>query len=987
MSGVLGRRNASDTGVAVKYTPCAKAENTDDDDIDEIAIVNDDDQQLQQPQQQTTTTTCAVSSSAAEGDVGHLVEPVVTANGPRHLPGLEIYQSPSDRTKLIGERLSSSDKISLSSPIYSNKVVEQISKSSSKHSLLDLVSSKLDIVKSRKRYSLANQSLMKKHRPSEANITSKGLRKQRRKELEEKFGKKSIRGDRNETLTTVTESSEHDGCNWTFVFDPSGRLCYWWSSFVSLAFLYNFWVIIYRFAFQEISRDNIATWFTLDYLADLVYVMDVAFHFRTGYLQDGVLQTDGTKLRIHYMNSTTFYIDCLCLLPLDFMYLSIGFCSMLRCFRLVKVYRFWSFQDRTERHTNYPNLVRTMTLFHYLLALFHWNACLYYIVATRMERSPDIWRFPKDEDRVVIQYLHALYWSTLTLTTLGNPPRPKTVGEYLFVLFEMVFALMLFATVLGHVANIVTNISAARKEFQARLDTVKTYMGLRRVPLKLQDRVIKWFDYLWMCNKSADEEKDLGLLPDKLKAEIAIHVHLDTLKRVEVFQATEAGFLCELVLRLRPVLFSPGDYICRKGEVGKEMYIVNRGKLQVVADNGKTVLATLKPGSYFGEISILNMGTAGNRRTASVRSVGYSDLFCLSKKDLWEVLKEYPAARVKLEAIAVKRLEKYKKAPLEKVALARSRSTPGLVESAGKVPLDHMLVSRHHTLPASLISSGTDGRADERKANASQSEDNLVAHAPCHEEPEPAQQVVCNMTTSMTISSLTSCMSGSPPIRSPVCTELQKNTFSPPLSPRQVTCSPIGGISTISASALPVMSNSFQQPISQLQPNYNPMIQQYPYAMGPHPMTYLSPFCASPGIMQQTPSSALLIAPQQANLGASQSNLVPPHIQHPSGAIIQSSMPSSPLAASAGSPISFGSPSRDSQSDILLKEISRLRERLAQVETENTALTVKLNQQQWDVENRLTELELHICQSDSVTSTGSGDERTEKPSVNRESII
>lgn len=41
------------------------------------------------------------------------------------------------------------------------------------------------------------------------------------------------------------------------------------------------------------------------------------------------------------------------------------------------------------------------------------------------------------------------------------------------------------------------------------------------------------------------------------------------------------------------------------------MYIVNRGRLQVVADNGKTVMASLKAGSYFGEISILNMGTAG----------------------------------------------------------------------------------------------------------------------------------------------------------------------------------------------------------------------------------------------------------------------------------------------------------------------------------------------------------------------------------------
>lgn len=97
------------------------------------------------------------------------------------------------------------------------------------------------------------------------------------------------------------------------------------------------------------------------------------------------------------------------------------------------------------------------------------------------------------------------------------------------------------------------------------MDGVKTYMRMRRVPNHLQVKVIKWFDYLWLTQKCSDEERAVSCLPDKLKAEIAINVHLDTLKRVEIFQNTEAGFLCELVLRLRPVLFSPGDYICRKG--------------------------------------------------------------------------------------------------------------------------------------------------------------------------------------------------------------------------------------------------------------------------------------------------------------------------------------------------------------------------------------------------------------------------------------
>lgn len=94
------------------------------------------------------------------------------------------------------------------------------------------------------------------------------------------------------SLTIIIPSTRR-----SFVFDPSGRLIYYWSMIVSMAFIYNSWVILYRFAFEEINSQTMSLWLTLDGIADFIYVTDIAVHFRIGYLEEGVLQTDGSKFR------------------------------------------------------------------------------------------------------------------------------------------------------------------------------------------------------------------------------------------------------------------------------------------------------------------------------------------------------------------------------------------------------------------------------------------------------------------------------------------------------------------------------------------------------------------------------------------------------------------------------------------------------------------------------------------------------------------
>ncbi|NWW39837.1 CNG3 protein, partial [Panurus biarmicus] len=441
-----------------------------------------------------------------------------------------------------------------------------------------------------------------------------------------------------------------------FTIDPAGNIYYNWLFCITMPVMYNWTMIIARACFDELQHDYLVAWFIIDYVSDAIYVADMFVRTRTGYLEQGLLVKEEQKLREKYKKSFQFKLDFLSIIPTDLLYFKLGLnYPELRINRLLRVARMFEFFQRTETRTNYPNIFRISNLVMYIVIIIHWNACVYYSISKAIGFGADTWVYPNTSDpefaRLTRKYVYSLYWSTLTLTTIGETPPPVRDSEYFFVVVDFLVGVLIFATIVGNVGSMISNMNAARAEFQARIDAIKQYMHFRNVSKDMEKRVIKWFDYLWTNKKAVDEREVLKYLPDKLRAEIAINVHLETLKKVRIFADCEAGLLVELVLKLQPQVYSPGDYICRKGDIGREMYIIKEGKLAVVADDGITQFVVLSDGSYFGEISILNIkgSKAGNRRTANIKSIGYSDLFCLSKDDLMEALTEYPDAKAMLE--------------------------------------------------------------------------------------------------------------------------------------------------------------------------------------------------------------------------------------------------------------------------------------------------------------------------------------------------
>lgn len=334
----------------------------------------------------------------------------------------------------------------------------------------------------------------------------------------------------------------------------------------------------------------------------------------SAYLDQGIVVTDVHALRLHYMQSVQFKMAVVSLLPTDIVYAVVGFRYVIvRLNRLLRCGRLTEAISRIQSISTYPNVFRVATLVFYILLCIHWNACFYFQISVWAGLGSDNWVYSGSDGDIMLDYSSCFYWSTMMLTTIAEMPKPEQDYQFVIMTSLYLIGILVIASILGNVGHAIAKVKADQTEFQQRRDAVKRCMAFHKVSADLESKVIKWFDYLWNNSQSMDSDSVLEELPGSFQLEICMNVHEDTLKRVAIFQECERGLLAQLVLKLTMVVFGPGDYICRKGDIGKEMYILKKGKLAVVADDGQTVYATLHEGTVFGEISLLNIAGLLNR--------------------------------------------------------------------------------------------------------------------------------------------------------------------------------------------------------------------------------------------------------------------------------------------------------------------------------------------------------------------------------------
>ncbi|XP_064466686.1 cyclic nucleotide-gated cation channel beta-3-like [Ornithodoros turicata] len=437
--------------------------------------------------------------------------------------------------------------------------------------------------------------------------------------------------------------------------DPQSKLYISWLFMVTLCYLYNCWAIFLRAVFYE-PHHNTVGYLVVDYVSDAVYLLDVlVFKTRIKFHSGGMWVEDPKLTRKNYIRKLIFKVDVASLTPLDLLYFVYGVNPLLRLPRMLKVQTFWEFFNRIDALAKSPYIIRVLRTLLYMIYLIHLNACAYYAISKYEGIGSNPFVFQGGNKTA---YVRCFYFAFKTATSIGKNAKPSNEGEYLYMTLSWLLGVFLFAFLIGQIRDIFATATQGRTQFRHTVDACVQQLRRLNLPEDLQRRVRLWLNHTWEQKKTLDESSILDTLPRKMKTDIAISVHYNTLAKVQFFQDCERSMLRDLVLKLKSILFLPGDYICRKGEIGTEMYIVNKGLINVMGgENNGVVLATLKEGSVFGEVSLLGL-PGYNRRTADVLSVGFSNLFVLSKDDLNDVLRYYPDVEAMLRKKAKNQMKR-----------------------------------------------------------------------------------------------------------------------------------------------------------------------------------------------------------------------------------------------------------------------------------------------------------------------------------------
>ncbi|VDP48767.1 unnamed protein product [Schistosoma curassoni] len=215
------------------------------------------------------------------------------------------------------------------------------------------------------------------------------------------------------------------------------------------------------------------------------------------------------------------------------------------------------------------------------------------------------------------------------------------------------------AAVFGNVTAIIQRMYARRTTFQSKVQDLKEFIEVHRIPKTLKSRMEDFFQTTWAINRGIDVPEVLKIYPEELQGDIYLHLNREVLG-LKVFEKASRDCLKSLAINFKLTFCTPGEYLIHTGDILRRLYFVSNGSLEVLETD--EVVALLGKNDWFGaflETDVPINGTTNNissssfpiiRSRCDVKSLTYCDLHYIDLITLSEILNQHPRFKAELKS-------------------------------------------------------------------------------------------------------------------------------------------------------------------------------------------------------------------------------------------------------------------------------------------------------------------------------------------------